>query len=78
MAVNAASFYSAAQGEKTAAAQRATDNRRKLLKSASEIESAASPEETLMIGQWLDSRHSQVQSEDQYHASAAGKDPEFG
>jgi hypothetical protein len=31
-----------------------------------------------MLGQWMDSRHSQVESEDQYHASASGKDPDFG
>ncbi len=78
MSINAASFYSAAQNEKAAAAQRAADVRKKLLKGAAEIEGAATPEETLLIGQWMDSRHSQVESEDQYHASASGKDPDFG
>jgi hypothetical protein len=78
MAVNAANFYSVAQNEKTAAAQRAADVRKKLLKGASESEGAATPEESLLIGQWMDSRHSQVQSEDQYHTAASGKDPEFG
>jgi hypothetical protein len=48
------------------------------LRNASEIEGAATPEESLLIGQWMDSRHSQVLSEEQYHASASGKDPEFG
>jgi hypothetical protein len=78
MNVNAANFYSAAEGEKAAAAQRTADVRKKLLKSASEIEGSATPEETLLIGQWMDGRHSQVQSEEQYHASASGKDPDFG
>jgi hypothetical protein len=78
MSINAANFYSAAQNEKTAAAQRAADVRKKLLKGASEIEGASTPEESLLIGQWMDSRHSQVQSEDEYHTSASGKDPEFG
>jgi hypothetical protein len=78
MSINAASFYSAAQNEKTTAAQRAADIRKKLLKGASEIEGAATLEETLLIGQWMDSRHSQVQSQDQYHTSASGKDPDFG
>ena len=78
MAVNAANFYAAAQGERAAAAQRAAEVRKKLLKGASEIEGATTPEETLMISQWLDSRHSQTESEDQYHATAAGKDPDFG
>lgn len=71
MAVNAANLYSAAQGERAAAAQRAAEIRGRLLKGASEIEGAATPEETLMIGQWLDSRHSQIQSEEQYHSSTA-------
>jgi hypothetical protein len=78
MAAIAADIYSSAQAERAAAAQRAAEVRKKQLKGASEIEGAATPEETLLIGQWTDSRHSQVQSEDQYHASAAGKDPEFG
>ncbi len=78
MAVNAANLYSAAQGERAAAAQRAAAVRKRLLKSASEIEGAASPEETLLIGQWFDSPHSQVQTEDPYHTSTAGRDPEFG
>jgi hypothetical protein len=77
MAVNAANFYSAIQEER-AAAQRACGVRRKLLRNASEIEGAATPEESLLIGQWMDSRHSQVLSEEQYHASASGKAPEFG
>jgi hypothetical protein len=78
MTVNAANFYSAGQNEKTAAAERAAEVRKKLLKGASQIEGAATPEETLMIGQWLDSRHSQVQSEDGYRTAASGKDVDFG
>lgn len=78
MTVNAANFYSATQEEKAAAAQRAASVRKKLIRSASEIEGAASPEETLMIGQWMDSRHSHVQSGEQYSDSVSGKDPNFG
>jgi len=78
MNVQAANFYSAAQGERAAAARRAAEGRKKLLKSASEIEASATPEETLLIGQWLDGRHSQVLSGDEYHAAASGKDPDFG
>jgi hypothetical protein len=78
MDVNAANFYSASLKERAAAAQRAADFRKKLIRCASEIDSAATPEETLLIGQWMDSRHSQVLSEEQYHASASGKAPEFG
>lgn len=76
--IHAAGFYSAAQEEKAAAAQRAADVRRKLLKSGVSVEGSASPEEAFMIGQWMDSRHSQVQNEDEYHTAAAGKDPDLG
>lgn len=78
MAVNAASFYSASENERTAATQRAAEVRKKLLKGAAETDGSATPEETLMIGQWMDSRHSQVQSEDQYRTAASGKDLDFG
>jgi hypothetical protein len=78
MSINAASFYSAAQNEKTAAAQRAADVRKKLLKGASEIQDASTPEEALLIGQWMDSRHSQVQSQDEYHTTEEGKDSDCG
>jgi hypothetical protein len=67
-----------AAAENAAARQRAADVRRKLLKSAQSVEGELSPEAGLMVGQWLDSRHSQVLSEDQYHPSAEGKDPDFG
>ncbi|MFY9855532.1 MAG: hypothetical protein WAK26_16805 [Terracidiphilus sp.] len=78
MSINAASFHSAAQNEKTAAAQRAADARKKLLKGASEIEGASTPEESLLIGQWMDSRHSQVLSEDEDHTATEGKNSDFG
>jgi len=80
MNMNSSSLYSAAGAEKAAAAQRAADVRRKLMKSASDIEGVPSPDEAFMIGQWMDPQHSQIQnpaqSEDQYHA--AGKVPDFG
>ena len=75
--LNAVNPYYAAS-ENAAARQRAAGVRKKLLKSAAEIEGAATPEETLLIGQWLDSRPSPVESEDQYHASAADRDSDFG
>jgi hypothetical protein len=59
---NAISPYSAA-AEKAAAAQRAAAVRKKLTKSASEIEGAPSPEVAFMIGRWMDSRYSQGQNE---------------
>jgi len=77
MNVQAANLYSAAQGERAAAAERAAEVRKKLLKSAALSEGAASPEETLMIGQWMDGRHSQVESPEQYRDTASGKEPDF-
>ena len=38
----------------------------------------ADPDATLLVGQWLDSRHSQVLPQDEYHSAASGKDPDFG
>jgi hypothetical protein len=69
---------SAAAAENAAAHQRAADVRKKLMKSASDIEGVSSPDEAFLISQWMDSRHSQVMSEDQYHAANEGKDTDFG
>ena len=41
-------------------------------------EATTDPDATLLIGQWLDSRHSQVLPGDEYHAAAEGKDPDLG
>jgi len=78
MAVNAANFYSATQEERAAAAQRAASVRKKLIRSASDLEGMASPEETLLIGQWVNSQQHQLQSEEQYSNSISGKDPDLG
>jgi hypothetical protein len=78
MSVQSASLYSTAQQERAAASQRAAELRKRLLKGAQSLESASSPEESLMINQWMDGRHSQVLSGDEYRAAASGKDPDFG
>jgi hypothetical protein len=78
MSPHVAGLYSAAGAEKAAAEQRAAEIRKKLMTSAQQAGAASFPEEAFLIGQWTDSRHSQVQSEDQYHASAAGRNPDFG
>jgi len=59
---NAVNPYSAA-AEHALATQRAAAIRKKLLKSASAIEGASTPEEAFMIGRWMDSRYSQGQNE---------------
>lgn len=78
MNLNPATFYAVSQSEKAEAARRAASVRKKLLKDAAKIEGSATPEETLLISQWLDPRHSQDQSETQYHSAASGKAPDFG
>ena len=71
---------SAAPGERAAAAQRAAEVRKRLLKSAASIEAApdSDPGATLLAGLWLGSRHSQVLPQDEYHSAAADKHPELG
>jgi hypothetical protein len=81
MSTQSINLYGAAQSERAAAAQsaaqRANEVRRRLLKSAQSVAVDADPDATLLIGQWLDSRHSQVLLQDG-HSAASGKDPDFG
>jgi hypothetical protein len=76
MAVNQANLYSAAQAERTASAERAAEVRKKLLKSAAGLD-GTTPEEALMIGQWLNPQHSSTLTGDEYHV-AGGKDSNLG
>jgi hypothetical protein len=55
MNINAINPYSAA-AEKAVAAQRAADVRKKLMKSAQEIEGELTPEVGLMIDHWSESQ----------------------
>ena len=61
-----------------AAAERAAAVRKKLLRGAASVDGAATPEETLMIGRWLDSRPSQTEGDGEYHSGYSGKTPDFG
>jgi hypothetical protein len=54
--LNGVNPYNAA-ADNALAAQRAAKMRRKLAKSAQEIEAALSPEESLPIDKWTDLRH---------------------
>jgi hypothetical protein len=69
-----------AGNERAAAAQRAADTRKRLLKSAQSLdeETPTDADATLLIGQWLDARHSQTPPAGEYGAAARGKDPDFG
>ena len=66
--------------ERAANAQRAAEVRKRLLKAgqSGDLEVNDDPGATLLIGQWLDCRHSQVLPGDEYHAAAEGKDPDLG
>lgn len=68
----------AAGNERAGAAQRAAETRKRLRESAQSAEVEPDPDATLLVGQWLDSRHSQVLSGDEYHAAAEGKGPDLG
>jgi len=76
MSVNSASFYSVGNGEKSAAA----DVRKRLLQGAAAVEGTASPEETLLIGHWIDGQQldgQPAQGDSEPH-SWTGRDPDFG
>ncbi len=77
MNVQGANLYSAGLQERAAAAARAAEVRKRLLKSAQSIEGEATPEEALM-GQWLDAQSGQESNEDEYRGGASGRDPDFG
>jgi hypothetical protein len=80
MNVNSASFYSVGNGEKSAAAERAADVRKRLLKGAAAVDGTASTEETLLIGHWLDGQQvdGQPNQGDSESHSWSGRDPDFG
>lgn len=81
MHLNTLNPYSAA-AEKAAAAQRAADVRRKLMKSAGDVEGVASPDEAVMVSRWMEPQGSAQQSPShgdvEYHTSVAGRDSDFG
>ncbi|MDR3751237.1 MAG: hypothetical protein P4K94_07090 [Terracidiphilus sp.] len=76
MGIQAASFYSAAQGEKTAA-ERAAEVRKRLLKHAAGMDTEDQSEETPSFGQWLDLQHTRLTSGEEYNNAASGKDSDF-
>jgi hypothetical protein len=77
MNMNPVNPYSAA-AEKAVAAQRATDVRKKLLKSAAAVEGASGSEGDLMISQWMKADQNQAQGEGHSQSAVSGRDPDFG
>ncbi len=85
MGMNSADAYSAGNAEKAAAAQRAADVRKRLLKGAAALDGTDSPDEALLIGHWLDRDHfdgaqanGQSAHDDTEPHSWRGRDPDFG
>ena len=72
MNVNAANLYSAGDAEKSAAAQRAADVRKRLLKAGASIDGTELAEAATLIGHWLGENPSQPEGDAEYHASSAG------
>ncbi len=74
--LSAVNPYSAA-AEKAAAAQRAADVRKRLLKRAAEADKTAVPHEAQLVGKWMGFRLENSHEDVEYHAAAAGKDSDF-
>jgi len=73
------SAYGTANNERTAAAERAAEVRKRLLKAGQSAGTVSDSGDgvTLLIRQWTDSRHSEVLPPAQYHEAAEGEDPDF-
>ncbi len=73
---------SAAAAKKAIAAQRASEIRKKLAKSATGLDSATTPDEAFIVGHWLSTQLDAIQNratgEAEQHASASGRVSEFG
>lgn len=76
--VQGGNFNGVANGERAAEARRAAETRKRLLRAGEDGPDDLSPEETALIGQWMDARHSQVLTGENNHAAQAGRDPDLG
>ena len=77
MNVQGANLYNAGLQEQAAAAARAAEVRKRLLKSAQSLEGEATPEETL-VGHWLDEQSDHGSNGEEYPGATSGRDPDFG
>ncbi len=69
MTIQAMGFYSAAQKERTAAARRAAEIRKKLLRASRSLESdqpSLFPDENLLIRHWLNAHQNPTLADDEY------------
>ena len=72
MNLNALNPYAAA-----AETERKADVRKKLMKSASNIEGISSLEEAGMVGKMMNGCRGQSFADDEYHAGSSGRDSDF-
>ena len=77
MNFNANNIASAGAAESAAARQKAADVRKKLMSADSDLDAVSSPDETYMIGKWMNAAHAQPPGEDEYHSSASSKEQDF-
>ena len=69
--------YSAANDRAAAAAQRAAEVRKRLLKKAQTIATDATGDQSNFLGYLIESRNHQLIPDDQYHPSSQSNDPDF-
>jgi hypothetical protein len=75
---NGANLHSAGDDVRAIAAQRASEVRKRLLKSGQIVEAQLSPDQLLLVRQWLANRNGQGQADNRDPSSSYGKDPNFG
>jgi hypothetical protein len=83
MSPQSASLDSLSNSERAAAATRAEETRKKLLRNAQGLTAQSAPAEshaddTLWLGQWKSAQNNEGLSGDEYHPTTPGKDPDFG
>jgi hypothetical protein len=69
-------FNPTAAAEHATNRQRAENLRKRLMSSQNETDGIVSPEETSLIGHWMDAQNSHVAADDEYHPSSQQPDPE--
>jgi len=77
--IGGTNFYGVSSGERAEATRRAAEVRKRLRKAAAQgVETGSSPEESMLIGRWLDARHGRVLSGDEERFAESGRDADLG
>jgi hypothetical protein len=75
---SALNISSSAAAQNQIAQERAAEVRRKLLRSSVEVSGVSTPEESFLIGKWMDQRSSLGLDEDTLFGAGTGRDPDLG